>query len=666
MVSHWRHLLELARGRNVIPPFEKDEKACPRPSLTRAATLHLLRQRSILQEEWISSVHPLARNPLPSLLSSGSSTGPQPVAPVKTLESGFSTSTRGSFKGSDISAEPSFWAHVPFLHRCYSSLTRRCSRRRPDPPAHGQWSEDAWAFDPDPRGTWLRAFAGLSLAPTPRDWAQRSLRSRTVPSLDLQPTKTLSGGPLIELLYLISFKAPSQGGEVLWREPRRRRGQQSMLDERIASFCSSWGSPAPFTFTVLAAVLPQDDDSECVTADPTDFLYCTALCFEEAGQLRAFCLVSRHPFLDAFGKLLLLLRDGKEALAGQSDEVCVQPTNLSGVNADVPPEDPLYTRLCRTVQRLRQMVPKVRAELTRRAATVPVSMVPTRSPRLECKQMGENEEEQGLCADSFAYPPCHWPQGACLGRQEARRRMAVLVEWSATEIFGHFTLQAVMDIVLALLLEFRIVVISEARELGSQLVLGLTALLWPFSWQHLQLPICPPYLQEAILDAPVPFICALPEVTGQVASASSATFTPRGMLGTTSARQGVVLCDADAGVVSIPPRSDAFLRPQLSHLEAVQQDCHAGCRLSEDEDSVKDSTEAMAWAKKIQGALVALAEDLTAAHDEVKLELGTSGWRQQMEAKLAEASPSSATQALPFFQAFLNTETCLMFLAVDS
>ncbi|CAK9089025.1 unnamed protein product [Durusdinium trenchii] len=320
VVSHWRHLLELARERNVIPPFEKDEKACPRPSLTRAATLHLLRQRSILQEEWISSVHPLARNPLPSLLSSGSSTGPQPVAPVKTLESGFSTSTRGSFKGSDISAEPSFWAHVPFLHRCYSSLTRRCSRRRPDPPAHGQWSEDAWAFDPDPRGTWLRAFAGLSLAPTPRDWAQRSLRSRTVPSLDLQPTKTLSGGPLIELLYLISFKAPSQGGEVLWREPRRRRGQQSMLDERIASFCSSWGSPAPFTFTVLAAVLPQDDDSECVTADPTDFLYCTALCFEEAGQLRAFCLVSRHPFLDAFGKLLLLLRDGKEALAGQSDE----------------------------------------------------------------------------------------------------------------------------------------------------------------------------------------------------------------------------------------------------------------------------------------------------------------------------------------------------------
>eukprot|EP00913_Durusdinium_trenchii_P016530 g15536.t1 len=93
-------------------------------------------------------------------------------------------------------------------------------------------------------------------------------------------------------------------------------------------------------------------------------------------------------------------------------------------------------------------------------------------------------------------------------------------------------------------------------------------------------------------------------------------------------------------------RSDAFLRPQLSHLEAVQQDCHAGCRLSEDEDSVKDSTEAMAWAKKIQGALVALAEDLTAAHDEVKLELGTSGWRQQMEDLIQETSTIN-TQTLP-------------------
>ena len=38
--------------------------------------------------------------------------------------------------------------------------------------------------------------------------------------------------------------------------------------------------------------------------------------FRQAGQLRAYCLVSRHPFLDAFGKLLILLRDGKEAGGG--------------------------------------------------------------------------------------------------------------------------------------------------------------------------------------------------------------------------------------------------------------------------------------------------------------------------------------------------------------
>ena len=47
--------------------------------------------------------------------------------------------------------------------------------------------------------------------------------------------------------------------------------------------------------------------------------------FSEAGQLRAFCLVSRHPFLDAFGKLLLLLRDGKEA---SSDSLCQASNGL--------------------------------------------------------------------------------------------------------------------------------------------------------------------------------------------------------------------------------------------------------------------------------------------------------------------------------------------------
>ncbi|CAJ1340580.1 unnamed protein product [Effrenium voratum] len=145
-------------------------------------------------------------------------------------------------------------------------------------------------------------------------------------------------------------------------------------------------------------------------------------------------------------------------------------------------------------------------------------------------------------------------RGPRMGCQEDRRKKAVLLEWAAAQVFRHFTLQDVWELVLALLLEFRIVVarVSEAPELASQLVLGpvsfqvrnlrfhtgVSVLRRDFSpwnpmkedcggpilgWQHLLLPICPPYLQApafsqaqgAILDAPVPFICALPAVTSQ-------------------------------------------------------------------------------------------------------------------------------------------------------
>eukprot|EP00439_Symbiodinium_sp_Y106_P077885 s3852_g16.t1 len=48
--------------------------------------------------------------------------------------------------------------------------------------------------------------------------------------------------------------------------------------------------------------------------EPTDFLYCTAVRFIEGGRCLAYCLVSRHPFVEAFGQLLVMLHDGEEVL----------------------------------------------------------------------------------------------------------------------------------------------------------------------------------------------------------------------------------------------------------------------------------------------------------------------------------------------------------------
>lgn len=47
----------------------------------------------------------------------------------------------------------------------------------------------------------------------------------------------------------------------------------------------------------------------------------------------------------------------------------------------------------------------------------------------------------------------------------------------------------------------------------------MSSLLFPFTWQHVYVPILPPSLQH-FLDAPVPFIMGLPAQESQVPIAS--------------------------------------------------------------------------------------------------------------------------------------------------
>jgi hypothetical protein len=92
---------------------------------------------------------------------------------------------------------------------------------------------------------------------------------------------------------------------------------------------------------------------------------------------------------------------------------------------------------------------------------------------------------------------------------QARRHSELLLDWAALPLFQHLSVDTVLQTVCALLLELRVLVVAQTIALGSAVVLGLNALLWPFRWQHLLLPVCPVAVQEDIIDAPVPFLCAL-------------------------------------------------------------------------------------------------------------------------------------------------------------
>jgi len=465
-----------------------------------------------------------------------------------------------------------------------------------------------------------------------------------------------------------------------------------MLDSRIASFCCTSQVPerTPFAFTVLAAVLPPEEEVESpshLSADPTDFLYCTAVRFIEGGRCLAYCLVSRHPFVEAFGQLLVMLHDGEEVLEDVGEaEVSIH--DVPGGEGDAKPD-----RLRRVAHKLFNAVPQLRPE-TRRSRTEPSKAVEAalsdlnedvgRAPvvsvdtkKSQCSSLaslhrsGSEEMCRGrarrgkLSLANFSYPP-RSRQLRNLFQEDLRLRSTVLLEWAAADLFSRFTLQAILEIVVALLLEFRVVVVSQSPELASKLVLGLSSLLWPFSWQHLLLPICPAYLQEAIIDAPVPFISALPEVTPQVATASgTAPFTPRSVMGPAASRHGLVLCDADVGVVNLPPGSAPYLREDLPQLRMLRKDPRIHCRLSEDGGLSESEAKSVAMARvsSLQVALSELAEGLVEAGQEASLELGTSAWLQCMEVRLCESFQMPQSQ---FLKAFVNTETCLMFLALGS
>jgi hypothetical protein len=77
------------------------------------------------------------------------------------------------------------------------------------------------------------------------------------------------------------------------------------------------------------------------------------------------------------------------------------------------------------------------------------------------------------------------------------------------------SLDALLTVLSALLLERQLVVFHPSLPILSATVLGLLAIVRPFSWQCLVLPVLPSSMM-AFLEAPTPFILGVQYKTHEV------------------------------------------------------------------------------------------------------------------------------------------------------
>lgn len=646
-------------------------------------------------------------------------------------------------------------------------------------------------------------FCGDTLTNDAWKLVRRKPRSMSAPaalnraSMDDNDSLSLSRQRLIELLCVVGRRKCAEGeaeavGDVspreadtcvVFRYPAEAVPEREIGDSRIASFClphsngasSSPGddwqgrtcsvpSGTPFAFTVLASsVLPPGGPGHDYP-DPTDLLYCTAVCFddqdlkvgtgegpEEEVAPYAYCIVSRHPFVAAFGTLLLQLDEEQRQLSepdpGYIDVVKsiskatgkdskwsmgnFEPRKLQSLfksllvelagpvkeEAKAPPAAAPKSATSWTGH-LRGAAAALRASAplppgcspgqphVDRARTVGNTRGDVNSRPLRDSSSGKADANCAPPAElgTFLYPTPQQLSCPPWARLEGRQRSDALLEWAALPLIECLEVDSLLQVLNALLLEFHVLVVTRSVARGSAVVLGLAALLWPFTWQHLLLPITPPALEEAIIEAPVPFLCAvrhLPRLgrgntlvsEGRSGQACCTRFSrimsvqsTSSVIANVASKSGVVIVQADKGTVSVPPDSSALLRramphalrrrlPKLKRLREQLPSRSSVVRLRgleecqeeqpPDEGQVRSKEEAInAMCSELHAGMVEIAGVIRNASREVRSELGSQGWLRQIKGRFVEASRSYAEPVFPC--EFANTEMCLMFLAEAS
>lgn len=312
--------------------------------------------------------------------------------------------------------------------------------------------------------------------------------------------------------------------------------------------------------------------------------------------------------------------------------------------------------------------------------------------------------------DRFLYPSPQQMDSPIWANLQARRHSELLLDWAALPLFQHLSVDTVLQTVCALLLELRVLVVAQTIALGSAVVLGLNALLWPFRWQHLLLPVCPVAVQEDIIDAPVPFLCALTHdvvrhrqerqmLRRQHISVHRAQAST---LMSVSVKQGILICHVEQGKVLVPPDS-SHLVGKLSVLpRTVREKAPALARLQDrlfearesnfeirvgsgnlrssmpessanatdteplqripKPSSLQVNRESAQMCTELRAGLSELALDLLNASGNVQdAELGSQAWLEKMQTLFCDPAKRDVTEH-PFSKHFINTQTCHMFL----
>ncbi|XP_066966304.1 DENN domain-containing protein 5B isoform X2 [Macrobrachium rosenbergii] len=164
---------------------------------------------------------------------------------------------------------------------------------------------------------------------------------------------------------------------------------------------------------------------------------------------------------------------------------------------------------------------------------------------IQCESSGVSLESHvyNLLYEVPAPPPGRCVAFSCVGRMHICYRPTShevpLFEYSLRDFFMGLGVESVVQLLTCVLLENQVILVSSDYDKLMLVAESISALIFPFVWQHVYVPILPTSLHH-FLDAPVPFIMGL-----QCAQDSRDTIQIPN-------EANLCLVDVDEGTVEVP------------------------------------------------------------------------------------------------------------------
>ena len=81
-------------------------------------------------------------------------------------------------------------------------------------------------------------------------------------------------------------------------------------------------------------------------------------------------------------------------------------------------------------------------------------------------------------------------------------------EWGLSQLILKFTLSEIMNVLMLLLVEQSVLIIGHSHEEVSACTLALKALLQPYTWPNVMIPLLPEEIMD-VVSSPVPYIVGI-------------------------------------------------------------------------------------------------------------------------------------------------------------